>query len=258
MKIRILGCGHSSGVPSIYRGWGNCCPDNPKNKRTRSAILLQKDGFNLLVDTPPEIREQLSAAGMPLIRNVLFTHAHADHIMGADDLRGYSLLMKKSVDIYLSEDTLNRFRQVFSYGFLPYSESNAWLLHLSAHTIEFGKTFQVGPFDIIPVEQIHGKGKSTGFRFGDFSYNTDISQITEEVANSLTGVKVWVVECTSMKKHYGKSPHLDLNDIVYWTEKLGIEKVFLTHMGESLDYDALCAALPSHIRPCFDGLEFEC
>ena len=92
MKVRILGCGNSSGVPSIHRGWGSCNPSNPKNRRTRSSILLQENGFNLLVDTPPESREQLVAAGIPMIQNVLFTHAHADHIMGADDLRGYSLL----------------------------------------------------------------------------------------------------------------------------------------------------------------------
>ena len=257
MKVRILGCGNSSGVPSIHRGWGSCNPSNPKNRRTRSSILLQENGFNLLVDTPPESREQLVAAGIPMIQNVLFTHAHADHIMGADDLRGYSLLTQKSINIYLSERTLNAFKEVYGYGFLPYSEENKWLLHLAPHIVEPGKEFHVGPFNIMPVEQIHGKGKSLGFRFGDFSYNTDISRITEEVAQSLSGVKVWVVECTTLKKDGEKSPHLDLDDIVFWTEKLGIERVFLTHMGVSLDYDSLCTALPSHIRPSFDGLEFE-
>ncbi|NCB49097.1 MAG: MBL fold metallo-hydrolase [Alphaproteobacteria bacterium] len=256
MKIRILGCGSSSGVPVICKGWGKCDPNNEKNRRTRSGILIQKDDKTLLIDAPQELRLQLLKAGTKKIDSVLYTHAHADHILGTEDLRGFTFKSGKPLDIYTDQGTMQTLHRLFSYTFSPYSDDTRWLLHLMPHIIQPFKPFTTNGIEILPIKHPHGPNfSSLGYRIGDFSYNTDLSDITPEAFEALLGVKTLVLDCKGKKKSINN--HLTLEKALYWIDKLQVERAYLTHMGYKMDYDTLVKELPSHIRPAYDGMEFE-
>ena len=252
MKVRVLGCGMSAGVPSLQDGWGSCNPDNPKNKRSRSSILLEKDGFHLLIDASPEVRLQLIDAGYPKIDAVLLTHMHADHVGGMDDLRCFT--WEKSLPVFINKQEIKEFKYRLNYVFEVSENNKEFVPKFDLFPIEKEKKFQIGPFSIYPITQNHGPCESLGVRIGNFSYNTDVIKLQEDGFESLKGIETLILGCSSTKK---TKKHLDLKTAIQWIERIKPKKAYLTHMGADMDYETLKRILPPHIEPAYDGLEFE-
>jgi phosphoribosyl 1,2-cyclic phosphate phosphodiesterase len=261
LKFTILGCGSSGGVPRPGLGWGNCDPGNPRNRRRRTALLVERQGSNgrtsVLVDTPPDLREQLIDAEVDWLDAVLFTHEHADHTHGIDDLRSLVIKRRRRVDVHLSETTSQALRARFDYCFAtpPGSE---YPPILNEHRIVPGRLIAVdgegGPIVALPVLQEHGDIPSTGFRFGDLAYSTDLSGMPEESALALAGIKIWIVDALRYTPH---PSHFSVADALAWIERIRPERAILTNLHADLDYDALRAQLPLNVQPAFDGMEVE-
>ncbi len=252
MKVTILGCGSSAGVPNLYRQYGDCDPNNPKNNRCRTSLLLEKDGFNLLFDTPPEIRLELQKAGFPDIHSLVFTHMHADHTAGINDLKTFGYI--RPLTAYLSEADLEEFYRRFNYLITGEKELDMFTKGFDLHPIKVNETVEIGPFSVHFLDQQHGAGHSLGFRIGNFAYSTDVNEMPEETFSALAGIDTWVLGCVSVKEN-GK--HLHLAKALKWIERIKPRRVYLTHMGTTMDYETLCKILPDFVRPAHDGLSFE-
>ena len=246
MKITILGCGPSYGVPSLTRGFGPSDPKEVKNIRTRSAILIEDKGLNILVDTGPEIREQLWRAGAPQIHAILYTHAHYDHMGGAQDVRNVAKERNQIIDVYAVQKDIVALRKQLPYVFQEDHQKT-----LQTHYIRPYKPFKIKHLTIIPIFQHHGESSSIGFRIGDFAYCTDVKKIDPEGWKLLKGVKTWILGCVTT----GVNPkHVHLDEALKWIQKLKPEHTYLTHMGSKLDYKTLKKSLPKNVEPCYDGL----
>jgi phosphoribosyl 1,2-cyclic phosphate phosphodiesterase len=258
LTFTILGCGSSMGVPRPALGWGACDPGNPKNRRRRTSLLVERRGPNgrtrVLVDTSPDLREQLLDAGIDRLDGVLITHEHADHTHGIDDLRALFVRQRRRVDIYLSEPTSRVLRARFGYCFAtpPGSE---YPPILSEHRIEAGKLLTVegegGPISVLPVRQDHGDIQSLGFRFGSVAYSCDLSGLPDESIAALAGLDLWIVDALRYNPH---PSHFSVADALAWIEKLKPKRAILTNLHADLDYEALRRQLPSHVQPAYDGL----
>lgn len=254
MKVRILGCGTSLGVPVIGLGWGDCDPNNSKNVRRRASVLVSKNDQNLLIDTSPDLRAQLLEADVTTLEGVLYTHEHADHVHGVNDLRPFALMEKKPVKLYSNKHTLDDIRNSFEYAFTT-REGGRYPPIVKPEEITPWQRFKVGGFDILPFEQRHGLATTLGYRIGDFAYSTDTNALSDRAFEILSGVKVWVVDCLRKK---GKHPsHAHLNLSLEWIERVKPERAYLTHMNNTLDYDWLIENLPKGVEPAYDGLEIE-
>jgi len=255
MKVTILGCGPAGGVPSISAGWGRCDPANSRNARRRSSILVEEGGCAILVDTGPDLRAQLLDAKVRRLDAVIYTHSHADHLHGIDELREINRAMGSPLDIYGDMETIQAIRDRFPYVFEPLdlaghlSIYKPWLI---PHPIT--STFGIGPFGIEPFVQDHGVGATTGFRFGAFAYSTDLMGLPESSLERLEGLDLWVVGCFGSKQHPTHA-HVDL--ALGWIERLQPKRAVITHMGTSLDYAELEASLPPGVSPAHDGQVIE-
>jgi phosphoribosyl 1,2-cyclic phosphate phosphodiesterase len=253
MKITILGCGSSGGVPLIGNDWGQCDPSDPRNRRLRVSILVEEGPTTILVDTSPDMREQLLACNFKRLDAVLFTHAHADHSHGIDELRSVNWLIKKPVEIYADQNTLKELETRFDYIF---QRSNTEAFHkpaVTTHVVE--GAFAVGAIEVLPFAQNHGRFDTVGYRFGDFAYSTDAKALSEASFAALKGVKTWVVDCIREEPHH---THSHLEQTLQWIERVKPERAYLTHMNETLDYAKLAAKLPRGVVPAHDGLVIEC
>ena len=253
MKITVLGCGTSGGVPLIGNDWGVCDPKNPRNRRRRVSILVEDAGETILVDTSPDMREQLLDCNLQSLSAVLFTHAHADHSHGIDDLRAVNWLIKKPVEVYADEVTLRDLQTRFPYIFSGTSTNYFHKPGVNAHVIN--GVFRVGGVEIKPFVQDHGYGTTLGFRFGDFAYSTDVKRLDEAAFDALRGVKTWLVDCVRETEH---PTHSHLAQTLEWIDRVKPERAFLTHMNHMMDYDTLVAKLPPGVLPAYDGLVLEC
>lgn len=256
IKITILGCGGSSGVPLIGgedgRGdWGVCDSINPKNRRTRASVVVEKDSKRLLIDTGPDMREQLLANGIKIIDAVLFTHAHADHIHGVDDIRGINNNAKRIVTGYADEQTIAHLRRMFPYIFADHPPGHFYKPAMYLEAIKEYEEFIVEGIKAIPFRQIHGSVDSLGFRFGNVAYSTDVKSIPEESDAYLENLDLWIVDCLQRQPH-GTHAHLDLT--LSWIEKYKPKRAILTHLSQDLDYETLKKELPPHIEPAYDGM----
>ena len=249
MKVTILGCGPSYGVPSLTRGFDMVDPKEKKNVRTRTAMLLETDDANILFDTGPEIREQLLKAGSPRIDAVCYTHAHYDHIAGAEDVHGYARIRERHLDVYGTRHDLWIMRREMPYVFSPkYRQS------MHVHYIQYHKPFFIGGLSIIPILQHHGEDLSVGYRIGDFAYCTDVKSLDPEGWKILKGVKVWVLGCVTTNEN---PKHLHLNEALKWAQRIKPEHTYLTHLGSKMDYQSLTKILPPDISVCYDGLKID-
>lgn len=256
MKVRVLGCGAAGGVPSLSRGWGACDPGNPRNRRSRPSVLVTgDDGTRILVDTSPDLRDQLLDAGTNCVEAVLYTHEHADHMHGIDDLREINRVSRRNLPVYGQANVLDSVRTRFGYvvGAVAADES-IYKPMLDLHPITLGEVFQVGGVGVLAFDQDHGFSRSTGFRFGPLAYSTDVVDMPEESFRALTGLDTWIVSCLSLDPH---PTHAHLARVLDWVERLRPRRTILTHMTPSLDYDRLRAMLPPDIQPAYDGLEIE-
>ncbi len=255
LKITVLGCGSSGGLPLIGNDWGKCDPSNPKNRRTRASILVEHGDTTLLVDTSPDLREQLLRENVQKLTAVLYTHAHADHCHGIDDLRSMNWRMKAPIDIYGDAPTIEKLTTRFDYIFNHRAEGDAYYKpSLTPHIIGAGEVLKFGGITVVPFEQDHTYLKTFGYRFGNFAYTTDAKTLDDDAFKALEGIEVWVVDCVSKNPH---PTHSHLQQTLEWIEKVKPKKAYLTHMGQGLDYETICGELPEHVRPAYDGLKIE-
>ncbi len=249
MKLTILGCGTSGGVPKMPEYWGACDPKNPKNRRRRASILVEEDDTAVLIDTTPDLREQALSAGMTHVSGVFYTHDHADHTHGIDDLRGFFQTTREKVPTFGDAQTIDTLKRRFDYIF---KSQNGYPAICTARTIA-GPT-RVGGITMTPFEQGHGSGMSLGYRFGDMAYSTDLDRMPESAFEALEGVKVWVVDALRYDPH---PTHSHLAQTLAWIDRVKPELAILTHMTWDMDYDTLKAGLPEGVVPAFDGLVIE-
>ncbi len=247
MKITILGCGPSYGLPSLSRGFGQCDPDNPKNTRTRSSILIQEKGKNILIDSAPEMRLQLLKAGSPPLCAVLYTHEHFDHMGGAEDLKNVRHVDDK-LPIYACEKDEKMFKKRLDYLFDAPEATNPFEMR----RIEAGKPFDVDGLRVLPLQQYHGAGTSLGFRIGPFAYSTDARAVGDHYFDSLAGIDVWILGVVTPNQN---TKHITLDEALQWIDRVRPKRAYLTHLGARMDYDRLKAALPDTVEPVYDGME---
>ena len=251
MRVRILGCGGSGGVPLIGNDWGVCDPKNPKNNRLRASILVEDRETALLVDTSPDLRAQLLGAGTERLDGVLFTHAHADHVHGIDDLRSVNRRMQAWLPIYADRETLAAIEARFGYVLEKIPEAHGFFKPCLTPNLINGP-FRVGNIDILPFEQDHGFGRtSLGFRFGPIAYSTDVVGLSEAAFESLRGVRLWIVDCLRDRSH---PTHSHLAQTLDWIKRVAPERAVLTHMNQEVDYETLARSLPDGVEPAFDGM----
>jgi phosphoribosyl 1,2-cyclic phosphate phosphodiesterase len=256
MRVTILGAGGSSGTPAIGGDWGRCDPANPRNRRTRPSILVEEGSTRLLIDTSPDLRAQLLAAGVSRLTAVLYTHAHADHLHGIDDLRGVNRAMAAPLPIYASRHTLSEIRRRFGYVLEPL-EAGATIYYrpcLIPHEIADGSRFTVGGIEVCAFDQDHGFSRTLGFRFGDVAYSTDLMDLPEPAFAVLAGVRLWIIGVFTDQPH---ASHAHVEKALSWITRVGPERAVLSHLGNPLDYDRLCRELPAHVRPAYDGMTLE-
>lgn len=255
MKVTILGCGGSNGVPLIGGNWGSCNPHNPKNRRLRASILIEDELTRLLVDTSPDLRQQLLATGNGWLDAVIYTHAHADHLHGIDDLRMVNVIRRTPLDAYADARTIVTIKERFDYVFTPLDPSSEGYFYkpcLTPH--EITGPFRVGTIDVAPFEQDHGYSQTLGFRFGRFAYSTDVVGLDEAAFNALAGVKVWIVDALRFEAH---TTHANLERALEWIARVKPECAILTHMSHKMDYDAVLARCPPGVEPAYDGMVLE-
>lgn len=256
MKVTILGSGPSSGVPMVGGRWGKCDPDEPKNQRLRASILVENDGTSILVDTSPDCRAQLLTAGVEHLDAVIYTHPHADHSHGIDDLRWINLAMQAPLPVFGDRNTLDQLAERFGYVFEPLPEDDVpvrFYRPVLVPTVIDGP-FSISGMDIVPFEQDHGHSTTLGFRFGGFAYSTDVVRMPEAAFGVLEGIDTWVVDCFRRAPHH---THSHLEQTLAWIERVRPRRAVLCHMGGDLDYATLCAELPEGVEPAYDGLELE-
>lgn len=256
MKITMLGCGGSGGVPQVGGRWGACDPANPKNRRRRSSILVETGGRRLLVDTSPDLREQLLDAEIEHLDGVLYTHPHADHLHGIDDLRGLNRVMRQAIPVWADRRTLAAIRERFGYVFAPIAPGDGFYKPtLEPHEIDPADgAFVAGGVEVTPFVQDHGFSTTLGFRFGRFAYSTDVVDLDEAAFAALEGVEVWIVDCLRYEPH---PTHSHLEKTLAWAERVGCTRAILTHMDPGFDYATLRAELPGHVEPGYDRLTLE-
>lgn len=249
MKITILGCGTSSGVPRIGNDWGDCDPDEPRNRRRRVSILVNAGETTILVDTTPDMRAQLLDAGVAKIDAVIWTHDHADHIHGIDDLRQLFHNTGKPVPGYARPPTMAGLRDRFGYVF-----AGGDFYPPTATLDELTDDLRIGEIRIRTVDQPHGNITSAGLRFESdgtsVAYATDFNAITNEMRGLYHGLDLWIVDALRRKPH---PTHAHLGDVLGWVAELTPRQTLLTHMDKSMDYRTLCAELPAGIAPAYDN-----
>lgn len=259
----ILGCGSSPGVPRITGDWGACNPDNPKNRRMRAALLVEQiapDGgkTTVVIDTGPDFRAQMVATNVRHIDAVIYTHSHADHLHGIDDLRGYVIENRRRVPIWADAYTMGRIREGFGYclesppgsGYPPIVEPHIIADDLSPVVISGAG----GPIAFRPLMQFHGNIHSLGFRIGDFAYCSDVSDFPAETIAKLGDLDLLVIDTLQYKFH---PSHLSLVQSLGWIERLKPKRAVLTHMHVPLDYDTVQGETPDHIEPAYDLMRLE-
>jgi phosphoribosyl 1,2-cyclic phosphate phosphodiesterase len=251
MRLTMLGCGTSFGVPRIGNHWGACDPAEPRNRRRRVSILVEHEGIRILVDTSPDLREQLLEAGVEDLDAVIWTHDHADHCHGIDDLRAVFHARGAPVPGFARADTLATLRARFGYAF----EGKGGYPSVVDGAI-LPDEMVVGPIRVTAVDQPHGAITSAGLRFEaggrSIGYSTDCNALTDDMAKLFEGLDVWVVDALRRRPH-PTHPHLD--ETLRWVDALRPARAILTHMDNSMDYRTLVAELPAGVEPGYDGLE---
>ena len=252
LGITVLGSGTSSGVPTIGCDCGVCASLDPRDKRLRPSILVRANGKNILIDTTPDFRQQALRAHIGRIDAILFTHSHADHIMGLDDVRPFNFRQRASIPIYGSEDTLRNIRDTFRYVFNENPAESA-IPKLVCNVIN-ERPFRLFDREIQPIRLAHGSGTVYGFRFGSAAYLTDHNDIPQESMNQLHGLDVLFLDALRHKPH---PTHSTVERSLRSVELLQPKRAFFTHICHDLPHRDTEASLPPHVRLAYDGLDIE-
>ena len=253
MRLTFLGTGTSFGVPQIGCRCPTCTSTDPRDRRTRTAALIETNGKRLLIDTPPELRLQLVAAAVDHVDAVLFTHAHADHVHGIDDLRALSVRQGAMLPAYGSRATMAELTAKFPYIFdpafvVPVGTSKP---ELAAHVLEPGKTASIAGVAVLPVSLPHGDHEVFGYRIGPVAYLTDVKVIPESAIDALRDLEVLVLNALLSRPH---PLHLSVPEAVAAAQRVGARRTFFTHLTHENTHAALAAKLPAGIAPAYDGL----
>ncbi len=258
MKITLLGVGGSAGTPQIggkdgAGDWGECDPAEPRNRRTRPSIVIETDdGRYLLVDTGPDLRLQLTDHRIPRVNAVVYTHSHADHIAGLDEIRLLCRLIGTPMPIYANAETLADLRQRFDYAFKPWGGQRFFRPVMDSQVIEPGQTVDILGLPVLVIEQDHGFAATLGFRIGQFAYCTDVVRLDDAALASLHGLDIFVVDCFTRGDAH--PTHANLAQVETWIAQLRPRRTILTHLGPTMDYGWLKQNLPPHIECGYDGM----
>lgn len=258
MKITFLGCGGSGGVPLVggedgQGYWGKCNPHELKNQRTRSSVLIELNNQKrILIDTGPDLRTQLLREKIGRVDAVIYTHAHADHIAGLDELRSINRVLKKAIPVYATEETLSELKSRFFYAFKPWTTAPHFFRPvLEIHPVHYDDHFTIENQTIQTFEQGHGFTKSMGIRCGSLAYCTDVVTIYPQGLEKLKHIETFIVGCFQRTEH---PAHAWLDKIMEWRDIIKPSRIILTHMGPDMDWEWLHAHLPKDIEVAFDGL----
>ncbi|MFN8830041.1 MAG: MBL fold metallo-hydrolase [Labrys sp. (in: a-proteobacteria)] len=254
----ILGCGSSGGVPRVGAGWGACDPKNPRNRRRRCSLLVERVAeagrTTVLVDTGPDVREQLLDAEVAWIDAVLFTHEHADHTHGIDDMRVLAIHQRRLIEAHADDKTADLLIRRFGYCFeTPPGSQYPPILALKRldDGIPIHLSGRGGGLTAVPFMMHHGDTNALGFRFGNLAYSSDVNGLPPESEALLQDLDVWIVDALRYTQH---PSHWSLADALAWIERIKPRRAILTNLHTDMDYDTLCRSLPAHVVPAYDGM----
>lgn len=258
-RLTILGCGSSGGVPRVGQGWGAANPANPKNRRRRCSILVERQGVDgattsVLVDASPDLREQLLDAGVNRLDAALLTHDHADHTHGVDDFRPLVIHMRRRMPVYMDESTSRILNERFGYCFRTPAGSDYPPILEERRLNRETSVIVDGPGGSIESEPFlmqHGRGEAIGFRFGDVAYAPDVSAMPEASVAKLQGLQILILDALRYTPH---PTHFSVSESIAFIEKVRPQRAVLTNLHSDIDFDTLRAELPAHIEPAYDGL----
>ncbi len=258
-RFTILGCGSSGGVPRLGGHWGACDPENPKNRRRRCSLLVEQIGPDgttaVLIDTSPDLRMQLLDAGVGRLDAVLYTHSHADHVHGIDDLRMIVFNMRERLNVWADGETCDALLARFGYAFVQPAGS-AYPPILNLHTLDDTLTID-GPGGAITFQAFevdHGNIDSKGFRIGDVAYLPDVSGLRDTSREAMSGLDWLIIDALRRDPH---PSHTHLEQTLEWIAELNPKQAVLTNMHIDLDYETVLTETPDHVQPAFDGLAID-
>jgi phosphoribosyl 1,2-cyclic phosphate phosphodiesterase len=255
LKVTVLGSGTSQGVPAIGCDCAVCRSSDPRDRRTRPSIVIEANGTSILVDTSPDLRMQALANNLRRVDAILFTHNHADHVFGLDDVRRFNQMQRSAISCYADADTVSSLRRMFSYVFDPPTQVGGGLPQLTLFSI--GGPFCLGGMEIVPVPVMHGRLPVLGFRVGSFAYLTDCNHIPDSSWPLLVadgGVRTLIIDALRQRPH---STHFSVSEAVGVVARLGAERAYLTHICHDLPHADTCAQLPRGVELAYDGLVLE-
>ncbi|MGL5447783.1 MAG: MBL fold metallo-hydrolase [Rhabdaerophilum sp.] len=258
LKVTILGCGSSGGVPRVAQGWGKCDPSESRNRRRRCSILVERMGeagrTQVLIDTSPDLREQLIDAGISHLDAVIFTHEHADHTHGIDDLRPIFIANRRRVPVYADVRTMELLQARFGYCFST-PVGSEYPPILTGHIMDVSEPLTIdgagGPITLLPIEVEHGSLPCLGFRVGQIAYMPDVSAIPASSLKHLEGLGCWIIDALRDTPH---PSHFSLSEALEWIERMKPEKAVLTNLHTDLDYRRVMRETAAHIVPAYDGM----
>jgi phosphoribosyl 1,2-cyclic phosphate phosphodiesterase len=253
LQVTVLGCGGAGGVPTVSRGWGACDPDNPRNRRQRASLLVQSAATRLLFDASPDLRAQCLDHDLQTLDAVVFTHGHADHTHGLDELREINRALGGPLDIWADVETMRELETRFGYAFEGIETGQPifrpWLV---PYMIDPPMPFRIGDLVLTPFVQDHGFSNTLGFRIGDFAYSTDLMRLPNAAKVALQDLDLWIVgSLTNDSRH---QTHVSLETAFEWIAELKPRRAIITHMGAGLDYEAVLAMCPAGVTPAYDGM----
>jgi phosphoribosyl 1,2-cyclic phosphate phosphodiesterase len=261
LTLTILGCGSSAGVPRPALGWGACDPNNPKNRRRRCSMMVERRSAagttRVVIDTSPDLREQLIDADVDHIDAVFLTHEHADQTHGIDDLRSVVLHQRRRVPVYLNQSTAKDVMHRFSYCFVSPPGSDYPPI-LTQHAVEGGESRSIegkgGAITLNAFDVQHGNIPALGYRIADAAYTPDVSDIPRESWPYLENLDLWIVDGL---RYAGHPSHFSVNDALSWIDRFKPKRALITNMHTDLDYEVLRQSLPEGVAPAFDGMRLE-